>query len=472
MGEKSIMKKIIYTSMLLMLSSSVSKITLAEMPEPSESGQHVTEPQENIQEKEAEQKKLEAQKEGEINNLNRLFGQLKGKGLKETAKINAEIQKITGSDIKLDPTSKNFQTEKQQLQQATIDKYNERIKKISEQIKAAKETTDTVAKDFEDAFSENGLSDNEEPSSNEEPSLSQTEINHMINTYEGMLGDFRQALTDPDILENQLNNNQSFLNEVNHLSNPSPKEAADLKTFLKNSPDSESLINNAKKEADTINALNQVKTSLENIAKNPGDQNALIARNDAVRNLEKLTGITIAGNNGIVDNLSDLNQNNLQDIYQKVADTYSSSDEQESAAKTDDSKPEDTKLSPAEMDANNKALNQATSMVTELKSFHDLTTEETKNLNEKVNNAKEALSEGIGSKIVKAMNDFIEFLKSLLDKLISNAVGSDYADAKKIIEMQNRLKNLSDKLESISARQKESAKKTDAVNSNNLVSNN
>lgn len=456
------MKKIIYTSMLLIIISGACNATITEMAEPVEHEQPGLEPQEKMKEQEAEKQKIEAQKQGEINNLNRLFGQLKGKGARDRAAINSEIQKITGSDVQLDPSNKDFQEEKKRLQQSTIDKYNERIEKISEQIKKAQETTSTIADDFNSSFSDsdNGLSDSDNGlSENDEPSLSQTDVNHMIKSYEEMSQGFEQALTDPEILINQLDNNPGFLNEVNHLSNPSAKETADLKNFLKRSPDSQKIIDKAQKNADVLNAINEVRTSLEKIAQDPKNEVAFAERNSAVRKLEELTGIPIAGNNGVVENLRNLNQNNLQDVYQKIADSYKEQEEakEEPATKKEDAKSQEARLSKTELEAQKQALNQALSIVDDLKSLGSLSDEETKNLDQKANDAKEALDQGIGSKIIKAINDFIALLKSLLDKLMSNTLGTDYADAKELMELQNRLKNLSKKLNSVSAKQQELA---------------
>lgn len=447
--ERSMVKKIIYANILLALIAGASKTTQAEMPSSFEHEQPISEPEETIKEKTAEKQKLEQQKQGEINNLNRLFGRLKGKGAKDTAALNAEIQKITGSNVSLDPNSKNFQEEKKQLQQATIDKYNEKINKISEQIKVAQEATDTVANDFDKGFSDNDFSDNG-LSDNEGSSLSQTEINNMIKTYKEMSVDFEQALTEPDVLIDQLDNNQRFLNEVDHLATPSTRDLADLKNFLKSSPASEGLINKAKKDADIISAINQVKTSLENIAENPNDQTAFIDRNDAVRNLEKLTGITIAGNKGIVDSLSDLNSSNLEDVYQKVADSYKSSQREESLNVKTNSKPETINLSKTEMAANKLALRKATSIVEDLTSSSLLSDKEANNLDQKANTAKDALSEGIGSKIIKAMNDLIASLRALLDELLSNTRNpkTTVSQKKQVTELQNQLKNLSANLKS------------------------
>lgn len=439
------MKKIIYISLCIMMSTNNSKITPIETTEPFDHELPVTKQEESIKEKEAQKEKIEAQKQGEINNLNRLFGKFnKEKGLKDRKAINTEIQKITGSDIQLDPNSPRFQDEKKALKKATLDKYNERIDKISQEIKSAQEATDTVAQDFEKSFSDNGLSDNDFPD-NETTPLSPIEIKRIIKTYQNMSTEFERALTNPDILKDQLDNNQGFSNEIDHLSNPSTQAASDLEKFLKQSPDSQNLINKVKKDADILNAINQVKTSLEIIAKNPKNQKAFIDRNDAVRNLENLTDITIAGNNGVVENLKDLNLNNLEDVYQEVAKTYKK-----------DISTQETRND--EIEANKQTLNQVTSIIKELESPKTLTSDEIKNLAENIKNVNDSLSakpKGISSKFIKAINDLIASLRAFLDKIFASNYNlkADLSQNQKIDELKDLLKNLEKNLKS-----KESAK--------------
>lgn len=424
------MKKNNMYKLLLVLSFCFTHITFtAIVDEPIEPEQSGTETSrtttESIEEKEAEKQKLEAQKQGEINNLNRLFGELKNKGAKDRKKINSEIQQLTGTNVKLDPSSANFQEEKKQLQKATIQKYDHKISALSEQIKAAQDTTETISKDFENSFSDNGLS------SHTSTPLSPIEMNKMRSSYESMSTDFKNALTNPDVLKNQFENNPGFLDEVTHLADPSTSARADLENFLENSPDSQTLINNMKIEADTIHALSQIKTSLEKITQNPEDHMAFIDRNDAIRSLESLTGIDIVGNNGIVKNFGDLTQNNLDEIYQKVADTYKAQEEpisqkQGSSDDQSNTNPQEAKATQTEIENNKLILYQVTPIIDHLKSFNLLTDEEINDLNDKVENVQKALTDGVLSKIRAAISEVINALKMLLAQVLlsANKLGS------------------------------------------------